>query len=49
MNCTAMRSSVTVADVQGNTGAVYSIEDVRHASDPAFVSEPLPRRSFGSF
>lgn len=72
----AMRSSVTVADVQGNTGAVkiiftvikrsdiahvrelilkynpqavYSIEDVRHASDPAFVSEPLPRRSFGSF
>lgn len=72
----AMRSSVTVADAQGNTGAVkiiftvikrsdiahvrelilkynpqavYSIEDVRHASDPAFVSEPLPKRSFGSF
>ncbi len=72
----AMRSSVTVADAQSNTGAVkiiftvikrsdiahvrelilkynpqavYSIEDVRHASDPAFVSEPLPRRSFGSF
>lgn len=71
----AMRSSVTVADAQGNTGAVkiiftvikrsdiahvrelilkynpqavYLIEDVRHASDPA-VSEPLPKRSFGSF
>lgn len=70
----AMRSSVTVADAEGNTGpvkiiftvikrsdiqhvrelilkynsqAVYSIEDVRHASDPAFVTEPLPRR--GSF
>lgn len=72
----AMRYSVTVADAEGNTGAVkiiftvikrsdithvrelilrynpqavYSIEDVRHASDPAFVSEPLLERNLGSF
>ncbi|WP_263833188.1 DUF2179 domain-containing protein [Sulfurospirillum oryzae] len=67
----ALRYSVTVADAEGNTGAVniiftvikrsdiahvreliakhnpqavYSIEDVRHASDPSFPTE-IPRRS----